>query len=121
MVERGGEGMLLGAQVEVNGLVVTVLKKGSYFGEVGLLRNCRRTASVRALSETCDLFVLTKVTLQPCHVLHPCHLQIMCGILRATLARRRITGAATMLGPFQEMQMRSPLHGGEVLTPSILP
>ena len=47
--------------MEVNGLVVTVLKKGSYFGEIGLLRNCRRTASIRALSETCDLFVLTKV------------------------------------------------------------
>lgn len=41
--------------------MVTVLKKGSYFGEIGLLRNCRRTASIRALSETCDLFVLTKV------------------------------------------------------------
>ncbi|BDA48837.1 Potassium/sodium hyperpolarization-activated cyclic nucleotide-gated channel [Coccomyxa sp. Obi] len=51
---------LLRPAVEVNGLVVTVLKKGSYFGEIGLLRNCRRTASIRALSETCDLFVLTK-------------------------------------------------------------
>ena len=50
-----------GAQVEVDGRAVTVLKKGSYFGEVGLLRNCRRTASIRALSETCDLFVLGKV------------------------------------------------------------
>ena len=49
------------AQVEVDGGAVTVLKKGSYFGEVGLLRNCRRTASIRALSETCDLFVLSKV------------------------------------------------------------
>ena len=47
--------------MEVNGLVVTVLKKGSYFGEIGLLRNCRRTASIRALSETCYLFVLSKV------------------------------------------------------------
>ncbi|EIE18161.1 camp-binding domain-like protein [Coccomyxa subellipsoidea C-169] len=46
--------------VEVNGMVVTVLKKGSYFGEIGLLRNCRRTASIRALSQTCDLFVLSK-------------------------------------------------------------
>jgi CRP-like cAMP-binding protein len=46
--------------VEVDGAAVTVLKKGSYFGEVGLLRNCRRTATVSALSETCDLFVLSK-------------------------------------------------------------
>ena len=48
-------------QVEVNEGVVTVLKKGSYFGEIGLLRTCRRTASVRAISETVDLFVLSKV------------------------------------------------------------
>lgn len=48
-------------QVELNDIPVTVLKKGSYFGEIALLRNVRRTASVRALSETCDLFVLTKV------------------------------------------------------------
>lgn len=43
--------------------MVTVLKKGSYFGEIGLLRTCRRTASIRAISETVDLFVLSKV---PC-------------------------------------------------------
>jgi hypothetical protein len=54
-------------QVEVNGRVVTVLKKGSYFGEIGLLRTCRRTASISAISETVDLFVLSKV---PCPV--PC-------------------------------------------------
>jgi len=48
-------------QVEVNERVVTVLKKGSYFGEIGLLRTCRRTASIRAISETVDLFVLSKV------------------------------------------------------------
>ena len=41
--------------------MVTVLKKGSYFGEIGLLRTCRRTASIRAISETVDLFVLSKV------------------------------------------------------------
>ena len=49
-------------QVELNDIPVTILKKGSYFGEIALLRNVRRTASVRALSETCDLFVLTKVS-----------------------------------------------------------
>ena len=42
---------------------MTVLKKGSYFGEIGLLRTCRRTASIRAISETVDLFVLSKVCL----------------------------------------------------------
>ncbi|CAL5223621.1 g6162 [Coccomyxa viridis] len=47
-------------QVEVNEGVVTVLKKGSYFGEIGLLRTCRRTASIRAISENVDLFVLSK-------------------------------------------------------------
>lgn len=39
---------------------VTLLKKGSYFGEIGLLRTARRNASVRAMTD-CDLFVLTKV------------------------------------------------------------
>ena len=58
-------------QVEVDGQAVTVLKKGSYFGEVGLLRNCRRTASIRALSETCDLFVLGKVAPRPCSHIPP--------------------------------------------------
>lgn len=48
-------------QVEVRGQMVTLLKKGSYFGEIGLLRNARRSACVRAVSDTCDLFVLTKV------------------------------------------------------------
>ena len=38
-----------------------MLKKGSYFGEIGLLRTCRRTASIKAISETVDLFVLSKV------------------------------------------------------------
>ena len=49
------------AQVELRGQAVTVLKKGSYFGEIGVLRSARRSACVRALSDTCDLFVLTKV------------------------------------------------------------
>ena len=40
---------------------VTTLKRGSYFGEVGLLRGTRRSACVRAVSAVCDLFVLSKV------------------------------------------------------------
>lgn len=51
-------------QVELDGKAITMLKKGSYFGELALLRDMRRTASVRVISETCDLFVLTKVS---CH------------------------------------------------------
>ena len=51
-------------QVELDGKPITLLKKGSYFGELALLRDMRRTASVRVVSETCDLFVLTKV--RPC-------------------------------------------------------
>ncbi len=47
-------------QVQLHGQPVTLLKKGSYFGEIGLLRNARRNASVRAMTD-CDLFVLTKV------------------------------------------------------------
>ncbi|KAL0040935.1 hypothetical protein WJX79_010523 [Trebouxia sp. C0005] len=47
-------------QVELDGKPITLLKKGSYFGELSLLRDMRRTASVRVVSETCDLFVLTK-------------------------------------------------------------
>ncbi|KAK9836780.1 hypothetical protein WJX74_007908 [Apatococcus lobatus] len=46
-------------QVQLHGQPVTLLKKGSYFGEIGLLRNARRNASVRAMTD-CDLFVLTK-------------------------------------------------------------
>ena len=49
-------------QVELDGKPITLLKKGSYFGELALLRDMRRTASVRVVSETCDLFVLTKVS-----------------------------------------------------------
>ena len=49
-------------QIELDGKGITLLKKGSYFGELSLLRDMRRTASVRVVSETCDLFVLTKVT-----------------------------------------------------------
>ena len=48
-------------QVELGGAAITVLKSGSYFGEIGLLRNARRNATVRAISGTVDLFVLTKV------------------------------------------------------------
>lgn len=44
----------------MDGKPITLLKKGSYFGELSLLRDMRRTASVRVVSETCDLFVLTK-------------------------------------------------------------
>ena len=40
---------------------VTTLKKGSYFGEIGLLRGAKRCACVRAVSNICDLFVLSKV------------------------------------------------------------
>ena len=47
--------------MELSGEPVTVLKSGSYFGEIGLLRETRRNATVRALSPTLDLFVLTKV------------------------------------------------------------
>lgn len=53
--------LLAPVQVEVKGVAVTVLKKGSYFGELGLLRGARRSACVRAISDTCDLFVLSKV------------------------------------------------------------
>ena len=46
---------------------VTTLKRGSYFGEVGLLRGTHRSACVRAASAVCELFVLSKVShCQPC-------------------------------------------------------
>jgi CRP-like cAMP-binding protein len=48
--------------VELRGVPITVLKTGSYFGEIGLLRDARRNATVRAVSNNLDLFVLTKVT-----------------------------------------------------------
>ena len=42
---------------------VTTLKRGSYFGEVGLLRGTHRSACVRAASAVCELFLLSKVRL----------------------------------------------------------
>ena len=71
----------------MDGAAVTVLKKGSYFGEIGLLRNCRRTATVSALSEACDLFVLSKAR----RILHtnreatskPLHAALACCLRRA--------------------------------------
>ncbi|KAK9806501.1 hypothetical protein WJX73_004260 [Symbiochloris irregularis] len=47
-------------QVEMRGTAVTILKRGSYFGEIGLLRGARRSACVKAISDTCDLFMLSK-------------------------------------------------------------
>lgn len=78
-----------GLQVELEGSPVTVLKRGSYFGELALLRDMRRTASVRCISETCDLFVLTKVSLtmhQCLHVAEPQEL-LAPGITWAFLAK----------------------------------
>ena len=47
-----------------NGDVATSLSDGSYFGEICLLTNARRVASVRA--ETyCNLYSLHKVTRRP--------------------------------------------------------
>ena len=60
----------MAVQVELEGAPVTVLKRGSYFGELALLRDMRRSASVRCISETCDLFVLTKASADLQHL--PC-------------------------------------------------
>ena len=46
-------------QVESNGTVITLLRRGSYFGEIGLLRQSKRVASVRAKSNV-DAYALTK-------------------------------------------------------------
>lgn len=46
-------------QVESNGMIVTLLRRGSYFGEIGLLRESKRVASVRARSNV-DAYALTK-------------------------------------------------------------
>ena len=54
--------MPISEQVELSGAPITVLKSGSYFGEIGLLRDTRRTATVRALSDILELFVLTKAS-----------------------------------------------------------
>ena len=62
-------------QVELDGKPITLLKKGSYFGELALLRDMRRTASVRVVSETCDLFVLTKV--RHCNSTNIAHIDAM--------------------------------------------
>jgi CRP-like cAMP-binding protein len=46
-------------QVESNGTIITLLRRGSYFGEIGLLRESKRVASVRARSNV-DAYALTK-------------------------------------------------------------
>ncbi|UPR04789.1 cyclic nucleotide-binding domain-containing protein [Chloropicon primus] len=46
-------------QVESNGTIITLLRRGSYFGEIGLLRQSKRVASVRAKSNV-DAYALTK-------------------------------------------------------------
>eukprot|EP00002_Diphylleia_rotans_P011640 TRINITY_DN2294_c0_g1_i1.p1 TRINITY_DN2294_c0_g1~~TRINITY_DN2294_c0_g1_i1.p1 ORF type:complete len:293 (-),score=40.41 TRINITY_DN2294_c0_g1_i1:447-1325(-) len=62
--ERGAEMYFLSrGKVEVIGgdgvTILTVLGEGSYFGEIAILTNATRTASVRA-KESCELFVLQK-------------------------------------------------------------
>ena len=46
-------------QVESNGTIITLLRRGSYFGEIDLLRESKRVASVRARSNV-DAYTLTK-------------------------------------------------------------
>eukprot|EP00002_Diphylleia_rotans_P024912 TRINITY_DN491_c0_g1_i6.p2 TRINITY_DN491_c0_g1~~TRINITY_DN491_c0_g1_i6.p2 ORF type:complete len:324 (+),score=65.59 TRINITY_DN491_c0_g1_i6:1310-2281(+) len=62
--ERGAEMYFLSrGKVEVIGgdgvTVLTMLGEGAYFGEIAILTNATRTASVRA-KEPCELFVLQK-------------------------------------------------------------
>ena len=71
--------------------MVTVLKKGSYFGEIGLLRACRRTTSIRAVSETVDLFVLSKVTLANSGLLALLELHVHTIRQKAALRRGRVS------------------------------
>jgi CRP-like cAMP-binding protein len=49
--------------VVVAGEVVSSLGEGSFFGEIGLLIEAKRTASIRAATY-CDLFVLSKKDLE---------------------------------------------------------
>ena len=50
-------------QVENEGTVITNLRKGSYFGEIGLLRESKRVASVRAKTNV-DAYALSKVNFE---------------------------------------------------------
>ena len=45
-------------------VVFDSLADGDFFGEVGVMRNIKRTASVRVSSQVCDLFVLSAVALR---------------------------------------------------------
>eukprot|EP00818_Percolomonas_sp_WS_P007517 CAMPEP_0117436038 /NCGR_PEP_ID=MMETSP0759-20121206/801_1 /TAXON_ID=63605 /ORGANISM="Percolomonas cosmopolitus, Strain WS" /LENGTH=670 /DNA_ID=CAMNT_0005227625 /DNA_START=823 /DNA_END=2835 /DNA_ORIENTATION=- len=54
LISKGEVEVVLG-----NGLIVATLPEGKIFGEIALLENCRRNASIRAKSH-CDLFVLSK-------------------------------------------------------------
>lgn len=54
LISKGEVEVVLG-----NGLIVATLPAGKIFGEIALLENCRRNASIRAKTY-CDLFILSK-------------------------------------------------------------
>ena len=60
--------------VIVNGDVVSTLGEGSFFGEIGLLTEAKRTASIRA-ADYCDLTVLRKRDLDK--VIYFCKLTVI--------------------------------------------
>ena len=47
-----------------DGKVLDMISKGGFFGEIGLLKQVARTASVRAGSSVCDVLVLSKDAIQ---------------------------------------------------------
>lgn len=46
-------------QIEINGGTKKLLRKGAYFGELGLIYSAPRSASVKAIQE-CKLYCLTR-------------------------------------------------------------
>lgn len=46
-------------QIEINGGTKKLLRKGSYFGELGLIYSAPRSASVKAIQD-CKLYCLTR-------------------------------------------------------------
>lgn len=46
-------------QIEINGGAKRILRKGSYFGELGLIYSAPRSASVKAIQD-CKLWCLTR-------------------------------------------------------------
>ena len=59
--------LIINGSVEVvneeTGEIYDTMKKGDFFGEVGIIRDIERTASIKVSSSTCDIILLSSIAL----------------------------------------------------------